>query len=133
MFMKSGICCSNELIEHLAAWLCCAADNPMVDYYLCQCCENAWLVLGLAGADNFSCAEAPQLMKRIDRAGLLMAFRRLAPEQKLVLHLKMVKGVSDADVARRLSRPVGVVKNIQQRALFTLLHLLDFDCELIVR
>jgi len=55
------------------------------------------------------------------------AFLSLTPVQRMVLYLKIIMGFSNQDVADVLSKSIGTVKAIQNRALTTLSHLLDFD------
>ena len=52
------------------------------------------------------------------------AFLILSPDQRMVIDLKFVKGLSNHDVAKVLSKSVGAVKAIQDRGLMNLLHIL---------
>jgi len=55
---------------------------------------------------------------------LRTAFLLLSPDQRMVIDLKVVKGFSNHDVAKALSKSIGAVKAIQDRGLMNLLHIL---------
>ena len=93
-----------ELNKHLAVWLCCLPDSPLVDCYKCQHCANH----GVAVSGS---------LERMQQAYL-----GLLPDQRTVIYLKVVLGFSNRDVAEILSRSIGAVKAIQHRALITLSH-----------
>jgi len=118
-----------RLNKHLAAWFCCMTDNPMTDYYLCQHCRNFALI---SETDHFSRQD------KTTRAGwgnldrLRKAFLNLSQDQRMVIHLKIVKGLSNHEIANTLSKPIGAVKAIQNQGLRCLLHLLNSGKEYII-
>lgn len=119
-----------EVNKRLAAWLCCAVKKPVVDYYLCQHCANyiAWKSDVLHPT---SCSGGSDPHGQISANQLKKAFLNLMPDQRAVVYLKIGLGFSNQDVARILTKSIGAVKTIQQRALITLLHLLYPDYELV--
>jgi RNA polymerase sigma-70 factor (ECF subfamily) len=52
------------------------------------------------------------------------ALQKLTPDQRQVILLKFMEGLSNQEVAETLSKPVGAVKSLQHRALTNLRHLL---------
>lgn len=116
-------CRNSELNIHLAAWLCCAADSPVVDYFLCQHCEN-YLAMNKDEKKRVPGWEGAVMGRSIDSNRLNEAFLGLMPDQRMVIYLKIVKGFSNHEVAEVLSRSVGTVKAIQTRGLMNMLHLL---------
>jgi len=61
--------------------------------------------------------------QRIEKDTLQDAMRKLSEEQRWVLILKFVSGLSNKEVADILSKSISTVRAIQNRALITLLHL----------
>lgn len=68
-----------------------------------------------------------EVERRIDIARLKLAIAELTADQREVVQLKYAGGLSNAEVARILGRPVGAVKSLQHRALDSLRRRLD--CE----
>ncbi len=119
-------CRSDELNKHLANWLCCAPESPITDYYLCQHCPNH-IVLDSSALIRSPHSGRLNIHRHIDMDQTQKAFLSLTPVQRMVLYLKIIMGFSNQDVADVLSKSIGTVKAIQNRALTTLSHLLDFD------
>src|SRR5271166_6409265 len=55
-----------------------------------------------------------------DRADLVAALGRLSEEQRQVLRMRLLEGLSAADVAERLGRNADAVRQLQHRALLRL-------------
>ena len=123
-------CRNGEFNKLLAVWLCCTADSPVMDYYLCQHCEN-YAAMKEAGKKRLSDWDGAMLGKTIDSNQLGKAFLSLLPDQKMVIYLKIVKGFSNHDVAVALSKSIGAVKAIQNRGLMNMLHLLFSEREFV--
>jgi len=119
-----------EVNKRLAAWLCCSVEKPVVDYYLCQHCAN-YIALKYDDACQISYRGRSSPRGQVNANRLEKAFLRLMPDQMAVVYLKIGLGLSNQDVADILTKSIGAVKNIQQRALITLLHLLHPDHELV--
>ena len=99
---------SNALNKFLTARLSCGSEIATVDYYLCQHCTN------------FDALETDVL----HQDQISKAFLHLTQEQRTVIYLKIIAGLSNRDVAHAISRSIGTVKAIQNRAFFVLSHLL---------
>jgi len=123
-------CGNGELNKLLTAWLCCAPDSPIVDYYLCQHCEN-YAAMKKTGKIPPSEWDGTILERTIDSNQLCRAFLNLLPDQRMVIYLKIVRGFSNQDVAEALSKSIGAVKAIQNRGLLNMLHLLFPERELV--
>jgi len=123
-------CRNGEFNKLLAVWLCCVADSPAKDYYLCQHCEN-YALMKEAEKKHLSDWDGAMLGKTIDTNQLCKAFLNLSPDQKMVIYLKIVKGFSNHDVAEALSKSIGAVKEIQNRGLMNMLHLLFSEHEFV--
>lgn len=112
-----------ELYKNLATRLCCAADSPTVDYFLCQHCRNYAEIMDIVTIHVPGWAEViPARWVNPDQ--LHKAFLGLSPDQKMVIYLKVNNGLSNHEVAETLSKSIGAVKVIYNRGLRTLLHLL---------
>lgn len=119
-----------EVNKRLAAWLCCSVEKPVVDYYLCQHCVN-YITLESDASHPISCPGGSGPHGQVNANQFEIAFHSLMPDQRAVVYLKIGLGFSNQDVARILTKSIGAVKTIQQRALITLLHLLYPDYELV--
>lgn len=111
-------CRQGELNKHLAAWICCKTDDPKADYFLCQHCRN-YAGIDKDIASNWN-ENSDSRLGRFDQ--LYMALVKLPRDQKMVIYLKIVKGLSNQDVADILSKSIGAIKAIQYRGLMNLLH-----------
>jgi len=67
-------------------------------------------------------AEVAELQISADQ--MREALQRLTPDQRQVILLKFMEGLSNQEVAEALSKSVGSVKSLQHRALTSLRHLL---------
>jgi len=113
-------CKNNELNKHLATWLCCASESVCTDYYLCRHCTN-YVVLEV---NTFNQTYFSGLNRHINPDRTQKAIHKLTPDQRTVVYLKIVKGLSNDKVAKTLSKSIGAVKAIQNQALTTLSYLL---------
>lgn len=110
--------------EHsLRAWLYRVAHNLVVDHYRRQQhrqhlpLKNTFMMTG----DN------PEQMagKALIAEQLREALGYLTPEQQQVISLKFLEGLSNAEVAALVEKPVGAVKSLQHRGLAALQRLLS--------
>ena len=120
---------NNDLSNRLSIWFCCDTNISVVDYYLCQHCSN-YVVQELA--TTAPSALNDQMAMQVDSRKIQKAFLGLLPEQRLVIYLKIVAGLSNQDVSEIINRSIGAVKNIQRRALFMLSDLLFPERELVI-
>lgn len=112
-----------ELYKNLATRLCCTADNPAVDYFLCRHCRNH-IAINEIETNHTPRFTEPALAGWGTPDRLHKAFLVLSPDQRMVIYLKIVKGLSNHEVAEALSKSIGAVKVVYNRGLWTLLHLL---------
>jgi len=111
-----------EFIQRLRPWLYCTARNLVFDHYRRQQHRNHLPLNEELVESASSTAEAAEL--RISADQMREALQRLTPDQRQVILLKFMEGLSNQEVAEALSKPVGAVKSLQHRALTSLRHLL---------
>jgi RNA polymerase sigma-70 factor (ECF subfamily) len=68
---------------------------------------------------------ADRVAELMDAARVREALETLTPEQRDVVLLKFASGLSNAEVAKTLGKPVGAVKSLQHRGLAALKRLLE--------
>lgn len=106
--------------QEVSAWLYRTAHNAVVDHYRRQqhrqhLSLNEELVD--AAADPVSMAEGHISVQQV-RAAL----RQLTSDQQQVITLKFLEGLSNAEVATVLNKPLSAIKSLQHRALAALQH-----------
>ena len=110
--------------DHLQAYLYRIAHNWITDRYRRQ--PPAALELSEAlpdpGDDLFAQAESSIRCQQV-RSALKM----LTPDQRQVVVLKFLEGLSNDEIARSVRRPVTAVKALQHRALAALRRLLPAE------
>jgi RNA polymerase sigma-70 factor (ECF subfamily) len=104
--------------RQLRAWLYRTAHNCIVDHFRRQKHRqhlplNEELVN--TADDPVSLAEG-----HISAAAVRDALKQLTDDQKQVILLKFIEGLSNAETADVLNKPVGAVKSLQHRALAAL-------------
>jgi RNA polymerase sigma-70 factor (ECF subfamily) len=113
--------------QHLAAWLYRTAHNIVVDHYRRQeHRQHLSLDEALINADDDPVGTAE---RRISAAQVRAALQHLTPDQRQVIVLKFLEGLSNQEVAAVLEKPVGAVKSLQHRALAALQRQLATDKE----
>jgi RNA polymerase sigma-70 factor (ECF subfamily) len=104
--------------RHLSGWLYRTAHNTVVDHHRRQQHrQHLPLYEELVDADD-NPAEIAE--RRISTAKVRAALGRLTPDQQQVIVLRFLEGLSSAEVATLLDKPVGAVKSLQHRALAAL-------------
>lgn len=110
--------------EHnLRAWLYRVAHNLVVDHYRRrQHRQHLPLkdTLMMTGDNPEQTADKALMAEQLRKA-----LGRLTPEQQQVITLKFLEGLSNAEVAAVVERPVGAVKSLQYRGLAALQRLLS--------
>lgn len=106
--------------HEVSAWLYHTAHNAVVDYYRRQQHRqhlplNEELVD--AADDPVSMAEG-----HISAQQVRAALRQLTSDQQQVITLKFLEGLSNAEVATMLNKPLSAIKSLQHRALAALQH-----------
>ena len=122
---------NDELNEYLTIWLCCTTEGVAVDHHLYQRCTNT-IVVESRTFTRATFSEKGELYGHLNPDQIQKAFRHLTSDQKMVIYLKIIKGLSNNKVAEILSKSVGAVKAIQNRALTALTHLLSLEQEMVV-
>lgn len=111
-----------EFIQRLSPWLYCTARNLVIDHYRRQQYRNHLPLNEDIIESAHNTAEVAELRISVDQ--IREALHRLSPDQRQVILLKFMDGLSNQEVAEALSKPVGAVKSLQHRALTNLRHLL---------
>ena len=111
-----------EFIQRLAPWLYCTARNIVIDHYRRQQYRNHLPLNESIIESTDNTAEVAEL--RISMNQIREALQKLTPDQRQVILLKFMEGMSNQEVSEALSKPVGAVKSLQHRALNNLRHLL---------
>ncbi len=107
--------------ENVLAYLYRTAHNLVVDYLR----RNPALLAPIderLGSNRDDPARITQL--EADRARLRWAISRLSPEQEQVIVLRVLEGLSCAEVAGVRGKPEGAIKALQHRGLVRLRSLL---------
>lgn len=118
---------SNGPDQYLKAWLYRTAHNVVIDHYRRQKHRQHLPLdeeLHLAADDPVRLAER-QASAEVVRAAL----QQLTPDQRQVIVLKFLEGMSNQEAAMVLDKPVSAVKSLQHRALAALQRLLTSDRE----
>lgn len=116
-------------IKHIKAWLYRTAHNLVIDHYRRQRHRNH-----LALDDNL--IEAPvntfeAVEQRLSADELRKALNRLSPEQRQVIVLKYVEGMTNEETADIMGKTIGAVKSLQHRALNALHKILTSNQEIL--
>lgn len=112
----------DAIIQRLKPWLYCTARNIVVDHYRRQQHRNHLPIHEESVESSSNTAEAA--MSRISAHQMQSALQELTPDQRQVILLKFMEGLSNQEVANILSKPVGAVKSLQHRALCALRDLM---------
>lgn len=115
--------------DNLKAWLYRTAHNLLVDYYRRQQYRNH---LPLAD-DLVDIGDDPALAAEfnISAQQVRTALRQLTSEQRQVITLKYLEGLSNQEVSVIVGKPVGAIKALQHRALEALRRQLAPDQKVI--
>ena len=103
----------------LGPWILTVARNRAIDYLRSVDGRIA------AGSLEFDRLESPRLFARVEDQALSLdrgrklkeAFRKLAPNLRLVLELAYYEGLSQTEMAAKLKQPLGTVKTWVRTAL----------------
>jgi len=109
--------------EYLTSWLYCVARNLVVDHYRRQQYRDHLSFDDELMGSSHDTAEKAENQIRTEK--MRMALMKLTPDQRQVIILKFMEGLSNQEVADALLKPVGAVKALQHRAIVALRHLLD--------
>jgi len=109
--------------EYLTPRLYWLVRNLVIDHYWRQKYRNHISLNDEIKEPSHNTDEIAEI--QITAEKVRMALTKLTPEQRQVIVLKFIEGYSNQEVADALSKPLGAVKVLQQRALVALRHLLD--------
>lgn len=116
--------------QHLKAWLYRTAHNVVIDHFRRQQYRQHLPLneeLLLAPDDPVRLAERQDSAEAVQAA-----LRRLTTDQRQVIVLKFLEGMSNHEVALVLDKPVSAVKSLQHRALAALQRQLAANKEEVV-
>ena len=111
-----------EIVQRLAPWLFHTARNIVIDHFRRQQHRNHLSIHEETIESAHNTAETAD--QRMSAHQVRKALQKLTPEQRQVILLKFMEGLSNQEVAELLSKPVGAVKSLQHRALDTLREML---------
>lgn len=114
---------ADDQIQHVVPWLYSVARNLVIDHYRRQQYRNHLPLKEELLNSSFDTVEVAEV--RISTETLRNALQKLTPDQRQVIVLKFMEGLTNQEVAEALSKPVGAIKSLQHRALVALRHLLD--------
>ena len=108
--------------QHLSAYLYRIAHNLITDRYR----RRPPIDFALDEALEASADEGPEISAplHIAQEQTRAALWELTPDQRLVIMLKYLDGLSNEETAAALGKPVGAVKSLQHRALESLHRIL---------
>ncbi len=100
------------------AWLYRTAHNIIVDHYRRQQHrDHLPLFEGIVDGE-MDLAQTAELHLTAEAVG--QALQQLTPDQRQVIALKFLAGLTNGEVAKVMDKPVGAVKSLQHRALAAL-------------
>ena len=104
--------------HHVSAWLYRTAHNAVVDYFRRQHLrQHLPLNENLVNGDD---NPVMTVDRALAAAEIREALQHLSPDQRRVIALKFLEGMSNQDVALVMGKSVGAVKSLQHRALAAL-------------
>ena len=111
--------------NYLRAYLYRTAHNWVVDHYRAQARVIADSSAALETAPDPRPGLLAGLVRQAEAQQVRLALLQLTDDQRQVIVLKYLQGLSNEDVAMALGRPVGAIKALQHRALEKLRGLLQ--------
>jgi RNA polymerase sigma-70 factor (ECF subfamily) len=117
-------------VEALGGWLFRIARHDLLDYRRSQARHRTdRLDDRLEEVAEAELAVDPQeeAVNRLESGRVVNALQRLSTDQREVLLLRMVSGLSTGEVAAAVGKTVGAVKALQHRGLASLARLLTAD------
>lgn len=107
------------------SWLCVIAHRRLVDSWR-SAAPRPKALIGLEALPEPPGGNVEEeAMERLVTDQLSAALSRLTPDQRAVLSLRIIGGLSLEQTARVLSRRVGAFKALQRRAILALQQVLD--------
>lgn len=114
--------------QHVAPWLYRTSHNLVIDHYRRQKHRQHLHIEETQIESDMDTEQEAELQLRMDVVRKLM--QELTSDQKQVILLKFLEGLSNQEVAEVMDKSVGAVKSLQHRALTILRHRLsDLEME----
>lgn len=107
----------------LVAWLFRIAHNQVVDYWRRRARMTKSSLESNEGDTQFSGKDEVELS--LLKEDLRAALRYLTGDQRQVLLLKFIDGLSNQEIAQVLKKPEGAIKSLQHRGLASMRRYLD--------
>lgn len=104
--------------ENLKAWLYRAAHNVVVDHYRRQEHRRHLPLPEQLVDGDVDLARSAEISMTAERVH--DALQHLTPDQRQVVTLKFLAGLSNKEVAAVMNKPIGAVKSLQHRGLAAL-------------
>ncbi len=111
--------------QYVKAYLYRIAHNWITDQYRNPNFYNVEFTEETVDCVDNDSAEDEEKVHR--QAWLRNAFRKLTPEQRQVISLKFLEGMSNDEVATVMNKPVGAVKALQSRGISSLQRLVKME------
>jgi len=106
------------------AWLYRIARNAVIDHYRTRK-EKAPLEAVINTREDDAASLSEQVSIQMESESVLAAMRELTDDQRNVLTLKLVQGLSTKEVAKVLGKRQGAIRALQMRGLQALAKVLD--------
>lgn len=116
-------------VQRVTPWLYCTAHNLVIDHYRSQQHRRH-----LPLRENLveSSMKTPEIVEnRLSAIEVREALQALTPEQRQVILLKYLEGMTNHEVAELMGKSVGAVKSLQHRALNALHKILTENKEML--
>jgi RNA polymerase sigma-70 factor (ECF subfamily) len=104
--------------QDVKAWLYRTAHNIVIDHYRRQQHRNHLPLFEGIVDSEMDLANTAEMRLAADT--VRKALHKLTPDQRQVIALKFLAGLSNHEVAEIMEKPVGAVKSLQHRALAAL-------------
>ncbi len=104
--------------QHIAPWLYRTAHNLVIDHYRKQKNRQHFPLSDVVVESQLDTERDAEL--RVTAEIVRRALQDLTPEQKQVILLKFLEGLTNQEVADLMNKSVGAIKSLQHRALTAL-------------
>ncbi len=107
------------------AWLYTIAHNAVIDHY--RTSRQDVDLDEITSLPDHDPLPAEQCESRMDAQTLRLALRQLTPEQREVVTMKMLDGLSTEEIAARMRKTPGAIRALQMRGLQALARFCGTD------
>ncbi len=128
VFIKSWTRIATVQAESFGGWLYSIAKNIIIDYYR----QKKEQVVDLEGIENF--LESDENLSEdantvIERKMFLRLLKQLTPEQQIIIKLKFIEDLDNAEISELISKSEGAIRVIQHRAILRLQELIKEETD----